>query len=200
MSPGTARRGCACRWSAGDLLWKGEEKVRESSAELSPIDCCLTACPRGLRNRPLGDHRSQRRRSSPLDSNPASGLTSLLVRKLRPMGHNASSFPDYREIHPYSQLETQEIRSLSKMQLHVSDLSASPRQGVQRENVRPSPNVSLCTHCHDGVVRPDTEHRTTWRERAILIQSYSSWGWPLLIKNGRGVMLHWTELHKQKGG
>jgi hypothetical protein len=82
------------------------------------------------------------------------------------MRHNASSIPDYREIHQVSQLETYEIRYLSEMQPHVSDLSASPRQGVQRENVRLSPNASLCTHCHDGVVRPDTEHNTKRRERA----------------------------------
>ena len=31
-------RGCACGWSAGDLLYEGEEKVRESPAGLSPID------------------------------------------------------------------------------------------------------------------------------------------------------------------
>ncbi len=101
-----------------------------------------------------------------LGIHPASGLTSLLVVKRCPMGHNASSFQDYREIHPYSQLEAQAIRSLSEMQLHVSDLSASPRQGVQRKSVRPSPYASLCTHCHDGVVRPGTEHDIPWRERA----------------------------------
>ena len=106
--------------------------------------------------------------SPPLDSTPASGLTSLLALKLRPMGHNASSFQDYREIHQVSQLETQEIRSLSDMQRHMSDLSASPRQGVKRESVRAKSNVSHSTHCHDGVVRPGTESDTPWRERATL--------------------------------
>ena len=52
------------------------------------------------------------------------------------------------------------------MQLHVLALSASPRQGVQRKNVRLSPNASQCTHCHDEVVRPDTKGCTSWRERA----------------------------------
>ena len=98
-----------------------------------------------------------------LGIHPSSGITSLLIVKLRPMGHNASSFPDYREIHPYSQPKAQEIRSLLEMQPHVSDLSASPRQGVQQESVRPSPDGSLCTHCHDGVVRPGTESDTPWR-------------------------------------
>ena len=102
-----------------------------------------------------------------LGIHPASGITSLLVVKLRPMGHNASSIPDYREIHQVSQPKSFTIRSTPRMQLHVSDLSASPRQGVQRESVRLGPNASLCTHCHDGVVRSDTEHGTKWRERAM---------------------------------
>ena len=83
------------------------------------------------------------------------------------MGHNASSIPDYRENHQYCQPKSLAIRSTPKVQRYVSDLSASPRQGVQRECVRPSPNVSLCTHCHDGVVRPGTKSCTTWRERAM---------------------------------
>ena len=97
-------------------------------------------------------------------------------------------------------LKRMQYALFQKCSLHVSALSASPRQGMQRESVRLGPNASLCTHCHDGVVRPGTEHHTTWRERAILIQSHSSWGWPLVIKKGRGVMLYWTELHDQKGG
>ena len=55
-------RGCACGWSAGFLLYEGEEKVRESSAELSPIDYCLAAHPRGPSGRALlGITRPQRR-------------------------------------------------------------------------------------------------------------------------------------------
>ena len=104
--------------------------------------------------------------SPPLDSTPASGLTSLLFRKRCSISHNASSFPDYREIHQFSQAVSFAIRSTPKMQQHVSALSASPRQGVQRESVRLGPNVSHSTHCHDGVVSPGTKHRTTWRERA----------------------------------
>ena len=103
---------------------------------------------------------------SRLGNPPSSGSTPLLIRKRCSMGHNASSFQDYREIHQFSQPKLLAIRSTPKMQRHVSDLSASPRQGVQRESVRLRPNGSLCTHCHDGVVRPGTEHRTTWRERA----------------------------------
>ena len=98
-----------------------------------------------------------------LGIHPASGSTSLFDGKRCSMGHNASSFPDYREIHPYSQPKSVTIRSLSDMQRHVSDLSASPRQRVQRKSVRFSPDVSLCTHCHDGVVRPGTEHGMKWR-------------------------------------
>ena len=98
-----------------------------------------------------------------LGIHPASGLTSLLFRKRCSISHNASSFQDYREIHQFSQPKLLAIRSPPKMQRRVSDLSASPRQGVQRESVRLRPNGSLCTHCHDGVVRPDTEHVTKRR-------------------------------------
>ena len=121
---------------------------------------------RTLGSGPLRNHPAPEALSPPLDSTPASGITSLLIVKLRSMGHNASSFQDYREIHQSSQPKTQAIRSLSAMQLHVLALSASPRQGVQRKSVRPSPDALLCTHCHDGVVRSGTESCTTWRERA----------------------------------
>ena len=130
--------------------------------------CCpaRTADKRTLGSGPLVNHPAPEALSPPLDSTPASGITSLFHGKRCSMGHKAVSWRDYRGIHQFSQLETQEIRSLSEVQLHVSDLSASPRQGVQRECVRLGPNSSLCTHCHDGVVRPDTEHVTIWRERA----------------------------------
>ena len=101
-----------------------------------------------------------------LGIHPASGTTSLFIGKRCSMRHNASSFPDYRKIHQVSQPKAFVIRSLSEMQLHVLALSASPRQGVKRESARTRSNVSLCTHCHDGVVRPDTKHGTPWRERA----------------------------------
>ena len=139
-----------------------EEKVRESPAGLSPIDLLSyadggqEASATGLLSITAAQGRSR------LGNPPSSGLTSLLVVKRCSMGHNASSIPDYRKIHQVSQFETQEIRASPKMQRCVSDLSASPRQGVQRENVRLGSNGSLYTHCHDGVVRPDTESCTTW--------------------------------------
>ena len=156
-------QGSPARRSTGFLLWEGEEKVRESSAELSPID--LLSCADGGQEASatglLPITAAQGR--SCLGNPPSSGTTSLLIVKLRPMRHNASSIPDYRGIHQFSQPKSFAIRYLSKMQLHVSALSASPRQGVQRESVRLGPNGLLCTHCHDGVVSPGTEHRTKWR-------------------------------------
>ena len=145
---------------------KRSEKVLR---DFLPLICCpaRTADKRTLGSGPLVNHPAPEALSPPLDSTPASGTTSLFNGKRCSMGHNASSIPDYRGIHPYSQLEAQAIRSLSEMQRCVSDLSASPRQGVQRASARSSPNASLCTHCHDGVVRPGTEHGTTWRERAF---------------------------------
>ena len=124
----------------------------------------------------------------PAGNPPSSGSTSLLFRKRCSMEHNASFFQDYRGIHQFSQPKSLAIRSTPRMQLHVSDLSASLRQGVQRKSVRLGPNVSLCTHCHDGVVRSGTEGDTKWRERAILLQCHSSWGWPLVSERAIGEM------------
>ena len=73
-----------------------------------------------------------------LGIHPASGTTSLFLLKRRPMGHNASSIPDYRGIHQFSQAVSFAIRSTPKMQQHVSALSASPRQGVKRKVFDPS--------------------------------------------------------------
>ena len=101
-----------------------------------------------------------------LGIHPASGSTSLLDGKRCSISHNASSFQDYRGIHQICQLGAQEIRSSPSVQQHVSDLSASPRQGVQRASARSSSNVLHSTHCHDGVVRPGTKGCTPWRERA----------------------------------
>ena len=163
------------RRSAGFLLHAGEEKVRERSAELSPIDLLPCGAPNEDSvslsetggSGPLGNHPAPKAVPA-LGIHPASGITSLLVVKLRSISHNASSFQDYRGIHQFSQPKSLAIRSTPRMQQRVSDLSASPRQGVQRESVRLGPNGLLRTHCHDGVVRPGTESCSTRRERAIL--------------------------------
>ena len=142
-----------------------QEKKRSEKALRSflPLICCPARTADKRPPRPASCQSPPPKAFPALGIHPASGLTSLLFRKRCSISHNASSFPDYREIHPYSQLEAQAIRSLSEMQLHVSDLSASPRQGVQRKSVRLGPNASLCTHCHDGVVRPGTKGCSKWR-------------------------------------
>ena len=145
-----------------------QERKRSEKALRSflPLICCPARTADKRPPRPASCQSPPPKAVPALGIHPASGLTSLLVVKRCSISHNASSFQDYRGIHQVSQLEAQAIRSLSEMQLHVSDLSASPRQGVQRAIARSKPNASLCTHCHDGVVRPGTEHRTKRHERA----------------------------------
>ena len=152
-----------------------QERKRSEKALRSflPLICCpartadKSGSPVSLRETDRPSCQSPPPKAFPaLGIHPASGSTSLLIVKRCSMEHNASSFQDYRGIHQFSQPKSLAIRSTPRMQLHVSDLSASPRQGVQRENVRPSPNGSHSTHCHDGVVRSGTEHRLKRRERA----------------------------------
>ena len=142
-----------------------QERKRSEKALRSflPLICCPARTADKRAPRPPSCQSPPPKAFPALGIHPASGTTSLLDGKRCSMRHNASSFQDYREIHQVRKPKSFAIRSLSDMQLHVSDLSASPRQGVQRESVRLSPNASLCTHCHDGVVRPDTEHGTRWR-------------------------------------
>ena len=98
-----------------------QERKRSEKALRSflPLICCpaRTADKRTLGSGPLVNHPAPEALSPPLDSTPASGLTSLFHGKRCSMGHNASSFQDYRGIHQVSQPKTQEIRSLSEMQL-----------------------------------------------------------------------------------
>ena len=179
----SARRRCARRAVPGDTqrahrAVPGDTRRAHCASPLTLADCIsaepivLFACAAGgqeaspvsLRETARPSCQSPPPKAFPaLGIHPASGSTSLLVVKRCSISHNASSFPDYREIHPYSQPKSLAIRSTPRMQRHVSDLSASPRQGVQRKSVRLSPDVSLCTHCHDGVVRSDTYGCPIWR-------------------------------------
>ena len=149
----------------GQVISFVKERKRSEKALRSflPLICCPARTADKRAPRPPSCQSPPPKAFPALGIHPASGITSLLVVKRCSMGHNASSIQDYRGIHQFSQPKSLAIRSTPRMQLHVLALSASPRQGVQRKSVRPSTNASLCTHCHDGVVRPDTEDCTKWR-------------------------------------
>ena len=108
---------------------------------------------RGLRSRPLVNHRSQRRGSSPLDSTPASGSTSFFFLKRCSMGHNASSILDYR-----GQFHVRETK-VAQDTLNAEDAGCLVRLSpakVQRASARSSPDGSLCTPCLDRVESANT--------------------------------------------
>ena len=139
--PGDKRRAhCASPLTLADnmqVISFMQERKRSEKALRSflPLICCPARTADKRAPRPPSCQSPPPKAVPALGIHPSSGSTSLLILKLRPMGHNASSFQDYREIHQVSQPKAQAKRSRSEMQLHVSALSASPRQRVQRESV-----------------------------------------------------------------
>ena len=154
---------CLCNGCAADVSSVCALTLAECISTKSIVFLSFRTGPKRLPRPASWGSPPPKARFLALGIHPSSGSTSLFDGKRCSMGHNASSFQDYREIHQVRKPKSQEIRSLSEMHRYVLDLSASPRQGVQRESVRPSPDVSLCTHCHDGVVRPGTKSDTPWR-------------------------------------
>ncbi len=110
-----------------------------------------------------------------LGIHPSSGSTSFFFLKRCPMGHNAVSFQDYRGQFHVRKLKTQAIRSTPRIQ----SFSLGFRQQRCSEQVL---DTSLMI-CIARLASTESNARTQSTylfgvERAILIQSHSSWGRP----------------------
>ena len=82
-----------------------QERKRSEKALRSflPLICCPARTADKRPPRPASCQSPPPKAFPALGIHPASGTTSLLVVKRCSMGHNASSFQDYREIHQFSQ-------------------------------------------------------------------------------------------------
>ncbi len=120
---------------ADEVLAISFEKERKRSEKalrsFLPLICCPARTADKRAPRPPSCQSPPPKAFPALGIHPASGITSLLVVKRCSISHNASSFQDYREIHQVSQLEAQEIRSLSDMQFaRVSPFSFAEARGA----------------------------------------------------------------------
>ncbi len=109
---------------------------------------------------------------SRLGNPPSSGSTSLLCGKRCSMGHNAVSFQDYRGQFRVRQPKSQAIRSSPKMQSFSSDFH---QQRCSEQVFDPS-LTARCARLASTKSKGRT--RTAFLlgvERAILIQSHSTW-------------------------
>ena len=121
--PGDKRRAhCASPLTLADNMqvisfMKERKRSEKALRSFLPLICCPARTADKRAPRPPSCQSPPPKAVPALGIHPASGSTSLLVVKRCSISHNASSIPDYREIHQISQLEAHAIRSLSEMQL-----------------------------------------------------------------------------------